>query len=538
MQITIKTVKIIRMALVVVIFLGFCGSAWAFVGAGFGREAAGVASLVVVVEPNVPAGIYYVDGVNGSDDNDGLALETAFATVQKGIDTATDGNTVIVYPAVYNEEIDFLGKAITVQGVPTLAGAPILEAPGGYAVSFYRLEGTDSLLKNFVIRGSDLGIFIVGSSPTISNVTVVNNVFGIAAYAGAQPDISNSIIWNNTDGDLFGDQNPIEAKYSFVEQDVNEPNMPLAGLVSNWKFNEANGTIAYDSVGNNHGNVYGATWTAGKINGALSFDGQKDYVSVPHDASLNIKGDITIAAWVNIRRGSSYQAIVSKCVGAGPTNNPFDFYITDPVSLLTLVRADAAGHERVYSNKRLSLNQWYHVLVRVEDKVPDFYVDGIITGKWADTTFTKTPTGNTKPVLIGRRDDGLYFDGIIDEVLIYDRALSVVEIGQLYQPLGGPLFGDDYHLRSKRGRHWPAHDVWVLDNVTSPCIDGGDPNVNPYNERMPNGGRINMGAYGNTAYASMSEWPIAEDNNRDGVVNMLDIARLAAKWLEKLDWVE
>jgi hypothetical protein len=537
------------MALCVVVVLGFCGSAWAFSGAVFGTEAANVASLVVVVEPNVPEpeGIYYVDGVDGNDLNDGESRDTAFATVQKGIDTATDGNTVIVYPAVYNEEIDFLGKAITVQGVPNPAGAPILEAPSDYAVSFYRLEGPDSLLKNFVIRGSDLGIFIVGGSPTISNVTVVDNVFGIAAYAGAQPDISNSIIWNNTDGGLFGDPIPLQARYSFIQDEnephelnvPNEPNVPLAGLVSNWKFDEGSGTMAYDSAGTNDGTIYGATWTTGQVGGALSFDGQNDYVGVPDNASLDITGDITISAWVQFKRGSLEQAIVTKCVGSGHTNNPFDFR-TDlsPQPLLTLVRADASGHERVYSKKRLSLNQWYHVLVRVENKVPDFYVDGIITGKWADITFTKTPTGNTKPVLIGRRDDGLYFDGISDEVLIYDRALSVVEIGQLYEPLGGPLFGDDYHLCSKRGRYWPAHDVWVLDNVTSPCIDGGDPNVSPYNERMPNGGRINMGAYGNTAYASMSEWPIAEDNNRDGVVNMLDIAGLAAKWLEKLDWVE
>jgi hypothetical protein len=53
--------------------------------------------------------------------------------------------------------------------------------------------------------------------------------------------------------------------------------------------------------------------------------------------------------------------------------------------------------------------------------------------------------------------------------------------------------------------------VWFLDEVTSPCVDGGDPNVNVSNEPMPNGGRINMGAYGDTAYASMSEWPIPDD---------------------------
>ena len=83
--------------------------------------------------------------------------------------------------------------------------------------------------------------------------------------------------------------------------------------------------------------------------------------------------------------------------------------------------------------------------------------------------------------------------------------------------------------------------VAAIDSVPNPDTTigfVGDPNVNPSNEPMPNGGRINMGAYGNTAYASMSEWPIEEDNNRDGIVNMLDIANVAARWLEKLDWVE
>jgi hypothetical protein len=206
------------------------------------------------------------------------------------------------------------------------------------------------------------------------------------------------------------------------------------GQISLWKFDEGSGTIAYDSTGNNNGTINGATRTTGQINGALSFDGLNDHVSVPHDVSLNITGDITISAWVNIKQGSLYQGIVTKCVWSGPTNNPYDFRTqASPEPLLTLVRADATGHEGVYSNKHLSLNQWYHVLVRVENKVPDFYVDGIITGKSADTTFTKTPTGNTKPVLIGARDDGLYFDGIIDEVLIYDIALSAGEIEQLYQ---------------------------------------------------------------------------------------------------------
>ena len=72
-----------------------------------------------------------------------------------------------------------------------------------------------------------------------------------------------------------------------------------------------------------------------------------------------------------------------------------------------------------------------------------------------------------------------------------------------------PLFADpnagDYHLRSERGRYWPEYDLWVLDKVSSPCLDAGDPDSDYSHERAPNGGRINLGAYGGTAYASLSE---------------------------------
>jgi hypothetical protein len=71
-----------------------------------------------------------------------------------------------------------------------------------------------------------------------------------------------------------------------------------------------------------------------------------------------------------------------------------------------------------------------------------------------------------------------------------------------------PFFVDpengDYRLRSNRGRYWPEHDVWILDDLRSPCIDAGDPDAVPLDEPAPNGGRINMGAYGGTAQASLS----------------------------------
>ena len=99
-----------------------------------------------------------------------------------------------------------------------------------------------------------------------------------------------------------------------------------------------------------------------------------------------------------------------------------------------------------------------------------------------------------------------------------------------------PLFADanngDYHLLSKRGRYLPMYNLWVLDEVSSPCIDGGDPMVDPVEERLPNGGILNMGAYGGTAYASMSEWQMKADINEDNSVNMIDFSILAKYWLQ------
>jgi hypothetical protein len=188
---------------------------------------------------------------------------------------------------------------IAVKGVARKDGIPILEKPGEIAVSFFNGEGPNSILQNLVIRCSDFAVFLVGSSPTLNHLTIVDNQSGIGAYEGADPVIINSIFWQNTFGDLFQTQ----AHYS--------------------------------------------------------------------------------------------------CLGQADDN---------PTNICT-----------------------------------------------------------------------------------------------------APLFVDpaqgDYHLLSSRGRHWIVHDVWVLDGQTNPCIDAGDPMEEFTQEPLPNGSRVNMGAYGGTPRASMSETP-------------------------------
>jgi hypothetical protein len=73
-----------------------------------------------------------------------------------------------------------------------------------------------------------------------------------------------------------------------------------------------------------------------------------------------------------------------------------------------------------------------------------------------------------------------------------------------FDPLFANLASGDIHLKSQSGRWDPTSKGWITDNVTSPCIDAGEPEMLVNDEPEPNGGRINMGTYGGTVEASKS----------------------------------
>jgi hypothetical protein len=191
-------------------------------------------------------------------DEDGTETRP-FRTIQEAIDIAKDGYTVLVRPGVYNK-IDYRGKAITVAG--TEGAAVIVASSRGApasrdAVTFHTGEGPDSVLKNFVIKNSNIGISLNFSSPRIHNITIVDNDFGIAAYENSNPEIRNCILWNNRDGDLF----QCEAQYSCIESGirgvgnininplfVDEANGDYHLKSEGWRWNTQAESWTYDSV--------------------------------------------------------------------------------------------------------------------------------------------------------------------------------------------------------------------------------------------------------------------------------------------------
>ncbi|MBW8040062.1 MAG: hypothetical protein FVQ85_08695 [Planctomycetes bacterium] len=143
----------------------------------------------------------------------------------------------------------------------------------------------------------------------------------------------------------------------------------------------------------------------------------------------------------------------------------------------------------------------------------------------------------------------IFWDNLPEQIVDLGSVISVVysDIQGSWPGVGNidddPFFADlnngDCHLKSQAGRWDPDTNSWVLDDVNSPCIDVGDPTIPIGNEPFPNGGVINMGAYGGTAEASKSyfgrppcEIIIAGDINGDCKVNWFDFQLMALHWLE------
>ena len=154
--------------------------------------------------------IFHVDGSRGSKFNTGLSRSNAFATIQDAVNWAIDGDTVMVWPGAYREAVFIKSKAITIQSADDAA---VVMAPANdpIAFTFQFAESLRCVLRNFVITNcGETAILCHSASPELTNLTIVDNQFGITAYEGANPSIANCILWNNE----FGDLEQCRARYS------------------------------------------------------------------------------------------------------------------------------------------------------------------------------------------------------------------------------------------------------------------------------------------------------------------------------------
>jgi hypothetical protein len=210
---------------------------------------------------------------------------------------------------------------------------------------------------------------------------------------------------------------------------------PDPNLLSWWKFDEGSGTTAYDSAGNNDGNISGASWTTGQIGGALDFDGTNDYVQISNEPNFDFgpDTDFTVCAWINTTAILDRRRIVNKCESGHEPYTGFSLYM-DPPGIVKFRLKDDADVVIVETTTSVNDGSW-HFVAGVADRDGDIkiYHNGIPED--TDSLALVDNINNNIPVAVGRSMDydGQYFDGKIDDVRIYDRALTTEEIEQLYQ---------------------------------------------------------------------------------------------------------
>jgi len=204
-----------------------------------------------------------------------------------------------------------------------------------------------------------------------------------------------------------------------------------AFLMAAWNFNEGTGTTAADFTANgNLATLSGASWVTGKYGSGLTFNGgSSSHLSVANSPSLNISGsEMTISVWMNpLAPSTSDTVVLGKFWNTGWTD-PYFQYGLEMASgnRPTFIIGTTTGYRAAVMSSAVTYGQWTHVGVTFNGTQVKFYINGVLT----DTqSLTGTITARNNSMHIGSdQANGQGFKGILDDIRIYNKALSQAEI--------------------------------------------------------------------------------------------------------------
>ncbi len=245
------------------------------------------------------------------------------------------------------------------------------------------------------------------------------------------------------------------------------PDPPVAW----WKFDQGTGAGANDSAGSNDGTLVGEpNWVSpGKLGThALDFNGVEDYVEIPDANSLTPSDQITIAYWIYKRSGQN-AGIFKSANCPGESNSPGDsrayiFYISDSTSRVVFrIFSSADNYDTAISNNVISPNQWHHIAATFDQGYTSIYIDGQLDS--VSIMSVNSIMNDAQPLIIGGYwnycgTDSFVncLDGKIDDVRIYDVALTDEEIEEIYK---------DDEVRSNKANNPNPTDLETNVSVTA-----------------------------------------------------------------------
>jgi hypothetical protein len=210
------------------------------------------------------------------------------------------------------------------------------------------------------------------------------------------------------------------------------------GLVGYWPFC---GNANDESGNGNDGTVNGATLTEdrlGNANEAYSFDGVDDFIEVANNQLLTITGDLTMAAWVNSNgsNGSNYQTIICK----GASYWTWEYLMTlsyhtgiiHDTKFLTARALGMGNQEQTWSQTPYQPTAWEFWVATYANGLASIYKNGVL---YTTESFSLVPEPQNSPLLFGKNtlsDNSVQYFGKIDDIGIWNRALTPEEVQQLY----------------------------------------------------------------------------------------------------------
>ncbi|MBI3194922.1 MAG: T9SS type A sorting domain-containing protein [Ignavibacteriae bacterium] len=221
-----------------------------------------------------------------------------------------------------------------------------------------------------------------------------------------------------------------------------------ANMVAWWTLDETSGSVSDDVMGfpNDGTRINAPTVVAGKVVSALNFNGTTQYVEIPSHSEINLDSlDFTIDAWIKSVDSIGVSTMVDKRVSS-PVQG-FSFFLNN--GKLALQLADATGTSDFCSfnsgdnctnySSQLSVadGQWHHIAVTVDRNDAQgivFYKDGVASSTLYDPTYRDGSLSSNAVLHLGARsfDNSASYQGILDEVEIFKRALSATEILSIF----------------------------------------------------------------------------------------------------------
>jgi hypothetical protein len=322
-------------------------------------------------------------------------------------------------------------------GPHTLTGFVLHSAPGeSGSVTSFSVVLADTTPPSVTLTSPSDGSTVSGtiqlSANALDNVAVAGVQFLLdgAPLGGEDTTAPYSATWNTTS--VANGQHVLSARardasgneMTSSSVNVTVTNVAPSGLVLALGFNEGSGTTAADASGNGHtGTIGTASWSpAGRFGNALSFNGSSSMVTVNDSNSLDLTTGMTLEAWVNPSVvNSAWRDVIYK------GNDNYFLEATSNNGSRPVAGAIVNGsYAEAYGSSALAVNTWTHLAETYDGSAVRLYINGVLISSSPATGALAT---SSNPLQIGGDTIyGQHFAGLIDEVRIYNRALSASEI--------------------------------------------------------------------------------------------------------------